>query len=76
MPRRRSSSDLSNLSLMIPRRIHRLARMNYLRSGAPSFAAYVATVLDRAPKSMDASSLFLTHAVEAEIKALGNRSST
>ena len=52
MPKFRSNTYISNLSISLPRRVHRLVKARAIRSGAPSLAAYVATVLEQAPDRM------------------------
>lgn len=69
MPRGRVSLGCSNLSLLIPRTIHHGARIKAIRSGAPSFAAYVATVLAMAPERMTAAELVHSYGVELVLKA-------
>lgn len=70
MPRGKTNTDLSNLSLVIPRRVHRQAKAKWLRSGAPSFASYVAMVLSRAPERADAMGILEAAILEHEILEL------
>lgn len=50
MPRSKVNAVTSNLSVAIPRSVHKEAKVAYLRSGAKvSFAAYVAWCLKQAP---------------------------
>jgi hypothetical protein len=69
MPKLRSSQFVSNLSLNLPRCIHRSAKVKALRSGSPSFAAYVALLLEQAPERITAAQLIRTHAIELLTKA-------
>lgn len=68
MPRGKTSYRVSNLSLTIPRRIHRLAKVRCLRAGAPSFASYVATLLSQAPEQLSAQQVFECAVIEQELK--------
>lgn len=61
MPRGKTHPSTSNLSVIIPKSIHKAARLKALRSDAPSFAAYVATVLQEAPEKMSVASLVMAH---------------
>jgi len=47
----KNNPGLSNLSIVIPRSVHQAAKAKYLRSGAPSFATYIATLLEEAPET-------------------------
>lgn len=69
MPRNRVNPGCSNLSLVIPRSVHRAARIRALRAGAPSLASYVAMVLDQAPESLTAEQVLATHVMELRLKA-------
>lgn len=50
MPRGKTNAELSNLSVLIPRTIHRAAKARGKQIHAPSFAAYVAFVLNHGPE--------------------------
>ena len=69
MPRGRVSLGCSNLSVVIPRCIHQAARVKALRAGAPSLAAYVATVLDQAPEILTAAEQVQMLCMEIRIRA-------
>lgn len=73
MPRGRTNTAISSLSVNIPRRIHRAARVKFIRSGAPSFAAYVAMILDRAPDQPALEDTMAAHLVEIELVSLTHR---
>jgi hypothetical protein len=49
MIRTKNNPGLSNLSIVIPRSVHRAAKAKYMQSGAPTFAAYIAALLEQAP---------------------------
>lgn len=68
MPRGQASPFYSQLSVVIPRSIHRTARRKAIRSGAPSFAAYVAVLLDRAPDVLSAADLTHAYGLETLLK--------
>lgn len=67
MPRGHTNASISNLSLLIPRSIHRQARIKYLRSGAPSFAAWVAAVLETAQERTSSQLLLRAHMIELDL---------
>jgi hypothetical protein len=68
MPRFKANLVISNLSLTLPRRIHRSARLKCLRAGAPSLGAYVAMVLEQAPEHVTAAQLIRMHTIELLIR--------
>jgi hypothetical protein len=70
MPRHKTNPSLSNVSVVIPRRIHRMARVKALRSGAPSFPAWLAMVLEAAPESASGSAMVHMMCIELELKGL------
>lgn len=59
---------ISNLSLCIPRRIHRQARVKWLQSGGPSFAAWVAMVLEDAEEELSVADLARMQGIEMELR--------
>jgi len=69
MPRGRTNIAVSNLSILIPRDIHNRARAKAVRSNAPSFAAYVASVLESAPAAMSPEQWERTQMIELKIIA-------
>lgn len=74
MPRETVNVGISNLSVTLPRRIHRLARVRAIRSGAPTLAAYVAVVLSRAGEQLTAAEQVEAQLVELELAAMRTRS--
>jgi hypothetical protein len=69
MPRFKSNQVISNLSLTLPRGIHRSARLKCLRSGAPSLGAYVAMVLEQAPEQITGAQVIRMHTIELLIRS-------
>jgi len=69
MPRGRTHYAASNLSLTIPRRVHRMARTRFLATGASSFASYIAWALTSLPESLTPSQQVEIMAIELELKA-------
>ena len=76
MPRGKTNPVISSLSVNIPRHIHRAARMKCLRAGIPSFAAYVAYILDQAPERMSFNDVVAASLIEVEIAACTTRERT
>lgn len=50
MIKTRNNPNISNLSLIIPRRIHRMAKRKFHRSGAKNFTAYISMLIMNAPE--------------------------
>ena len=69
MPRQHTNIGISNLSLTIPRRVHRLARLRAIRSGAPTLASYVAVILEDAAETLTPAQQVSAAMVEAELQA-------
>lgn len=67
MPRERINSSTSKLSVILPRRLHRRAKMAALRAGAPSLGAYLAWLVERAPAGVAGSDLVEMMCLEMEI---------
>lgn len=67
MPSQKTNQKLSNLSVLLPRRVHRKAKAKFIRSGASSFPVWVAAVLDRAPTMDTAEQMFALFRMEAEM---------
>jgi len=72
MPRGKTNAGVSNLSVVIPRRVHRMVRLKFLSSGAVSFASYIAWWLAQAPETLTASQLVQVLEYETELKAFTN----
>ena len=70
MPRQLSNNAISNLSLSIPRRVHRMARLRAIRSGAPNLASYVAVILQGAAEQLTAPQQIEALMIELELQAL------
>lgn len=71
MPRSKTNTATSNLSVIIPRDIHRKAKVNYLRSGVKvSFGAYIAWCLKQAPERLDHNAQMDLQMMEMQIKCL------
>jgi hypothetical protein len=68
MPRGYSNRFYSQLSVVIPRSVHRMARRKAILCGAPSFAAFITAVLEDAPSTMTAAHLAHLHATEFLLK--------
>ena len=69
MPRQQTNIGISNLSVTIPRRVHRSARLRALRSGAPNLAAYVAVILQDAAEQLTPAQQLEALMIELELKA-------
>jgi hypothetical protein len=69
MPKFKANRFISNLSLSIPRQIHQSAKVKAIRSGAPSFASYVAMVLDQAPNQTTAAEMVQAFRIELLLRA-------
>jgi len=72
MPRGRTNIGISNLSLTIPRRVHRAAKARFQGSGATSFASYISWWLTKIPESLTASEAVEVLCVEIELKTFKN----
>jgi hypothetical protein len=68
MPRGKTNFCASNLSVLIPRRVHRNVRAKYLAAGVGSFAAYLAWWLEKAPERLEPGHLVEVLGVEMELK--------
>jgi hypothetical protein len=69
MPRGKANQLYSQLSVVIPRAIHRAAKTKARRSGVPSFSAYVAVVLEAAADLMSTTDVGRARMIEQELKA-------
>lgn len=76
MPRGQVGIGASNLSLIIPRRVHRKVRLTALRCGAPSLPAFVAWWLDQIPESVSASETVAMHVYEFELQVNQSKGTT
>jgi hypothetical protein len=68
MPRGIRNNYASNLSVLIPRSIHRMSRCRAIQVGAPSYAAYVAAVLEKASREWTEKDLPDMHILELCLK--------
>jgi len=69
MPRGKTNLLTSNLSLVIPKRVHRKAKAAFLRSGTKSFGACVAWWLDQVPEQLAARQVIEAWMYEIELAA-------
>lgn len=54
MPRSKTNASTSNLSVTLPRSVHRQAKVNFYRTGLNiSFGAYVAWCLEQVPEQLN-----------------------
>lgn len=70
MPRGQVSPSVSNLSVLVPRDVHRRVRLALLRSGGQSMGAVVAWWLNKIPESVSPSEMVEVMAHEMKIAAL------
>ena len=68
MPRGYANRFYSQLSVVIPRSVHRMARKKAILCGSPSFAAFITAALEDAPSTMTGAHLAHLHATEFLLK--------
>ncbi|MEM9109133.1 MAG: hypothetical protein AAGC72_03845 [Planctomycetota bacterium] len=69
MPRSKTNQAISNLSVTLPRDIHRKAKVNYYRSGVNvSFGAYVAWCLSQVPEQLEHESKMQLQLMELRLR--------
>lgn len=75
MPRGRVSPSVSNLSVLIPKDVHRRVRLSAIQSNGQSMGAVIAWWLDKIPESVSPSELVEIYVYELRISTLMTRKS-